>query len=372
MSENNNVAIMAKTIGMFNVLTGKSLTEQEGFAFIGLWDIAGEHVNGPLVCVPASAGAEMFAAATRVMDAPELDIPQFVGRDPAAGPGKTAMTKVVNDAAQTGTGAMIVGPTGVEHIDTRAMHKSSEEDEAVGEYSYAAVAQKYGISEVMLKSLATAESSSQIDPETERQVDAAWQARSDMQAREAEWDNAKLIAAREKAAAERSVEVTHRSHHLQGYDWQVCALCRSGSRPNSTIRLYREEPTPAEFYELYKLYDQQTHWVFINTWNPSTQRWDKCLDQYMKENERDLRNLRGTIPRRPRPEADAELVGRDVSEAPVSAEWEEPAKPFRIRYYSDAANAVVFFYTDKKPSGSEMAHFHHTKALAVVQARPKA
>lgn len=147
---------------------------------------------------------------------------------------------------------------------------------------------------------------------------------------------------------------TNDREHIQGYDWQLVVLCREKNPENSYIMHYAEKPKQAEFNEHYALYDAKTHYVHLNEWKGRD--WVGITH-----------NFSGHY-YKPNPN---QKPGRDVSAPALADPWEEDGKAFRIRYYSDVLGAVRYQYVDKKPSGSEMAHFHHTKCLAVVQARPK-
>ena len=148
---------------------------------------------------------------------------------------------------------------------------------------------------------------------------------------------------------------THDREHIQGYDWQLVVLCREKNPENSYIMHYAEKPKQAEFNEHYALYDAQTHFVHLNEWKGRD--WVGITHHFSGHYYK--------------PNPNQKPGGRDVSAPALGDPWEEAGKAFRIRYYSDVMGAVRYQYVDKKPSGSEMAHFHHTKCLAVVQARPQ-
>lgn len=356
-------AVLKKSVVMYNMLTGNRMTEREGSAFIEIFDLV-EAYNG----TPDSA-VETFDVLSHIEPdkLTPVDIPTFIGR-------------TVDDIINNDAGAVVVSPEGGEPVPKEEFTKPSSEvvkQPAARPKSWLD-RQLSGIRiETLKKSYfkptnSDEQSAASDDPDKEADIDAAWQRRDEEQAQERERIGHDLREQQAREHANRIVKTRERDSHPVGYDWQICALCRQGARENSIIQCYKSEPTPEEFYELYRLYDDQTHWVFVNRWNQGAQRWDKHLDQYLEAHGQAVRNLRGTL--RPRPVTapeTKELRGRDVTQPPLSDPWEEPEKPWRIRYYSDVMKAVTFTYVDKKPTGAEMAHFHHTKCLAVSQAKPK-
>lgn len=354
MKQQKFEATLKKSVAMFNMLTGRDLTEREGSAFIQIFDLVDEYTGtgGDAVqtfdvlsqAQPAKPGMRETPAAKELQ---ALDIPTLAHREVYAAVADCGCP----EGRCTCTNEMLA------NVPSRA-------------------------AKVIVESTPTSISPwldrgpkglQRTDPAKQAEIDAAWQTRDREQAQESERieESIRTSAASEKAS--RYVNTNGRDKHPVGYDWQVCALCREGSPNNSTVRCYKSKPTPEEFFELYRLYDAHTHWVFINRWNAGAQRWDRYLHEYLQEHEQEIRNLRGTIPPRVvKVSKDPdELRGRDVSEPPMSAPWEEDDKPWRIRYFSDVMGRVIFTYVDKKPTGAEMMHFHHTKCLAVSQAKPK-
>lgn len=159
---------------------------------------------------------------------------------------------------------------------------------------------------------------------------------------------------------------TDNRDHIPGYDWQIVVLSRVKDRSDSYVIHYAEMPTQAEFDAQYIKFQQQTHYVHVNEWvNWGWEGITKCYDtssvaKKLQEPDQVVRTV--TAP---------ELRGRDVSASPVTTPWEQEDKAWRIRYFSDAAGAVIFHYTDKRPTAAETAHFHHAKCMAVSQAKPK-
>lgn len=404
MKQQKFEATLKKSVAMFNMLTGRDLTEREGSAFIHIFDLVDDYTGAGSDAVQAFDVLSQAAPKPGLRETPaakqlqELDLPVFTDTRPQTAQelyksvsdcgcpeGRCTCTDqmLANVPSRAAKVAVESTPASVSPwLDARP--KGVKQDSAM-----AAAAKQYGIRPKVLEQLAKAESADNkqpiggivetaagvfsAEPEKQAEIDAAWQSRDEEHVQERSRIEQERVARAASEKAARYVETTDRHKHPVGYDWQVCALCREGARDNSFVRCYKSEPTPEEFFELYRLYDAHSHWVFINRWNAGAQRWDKFLEEYLEQHAQAIRNLRGTIPPRvikvsKDPE---ELKGRDVSMPPMSDPWEEADKPWRIRYYSDVMQRVIFTYIDKKPTGAEMAHFHHTKCLAVSQARPK-
>lgn len=154
--------------------------------------------------------------------------------------------------------------------------------------------------------------------------------------------------------------------HIPGYDWQICVLSRQKDMEDSYVVHYAYMPTQTEFAEHYIKFQRQTHYVHVNEWVNFS--WEGITRSYDTTSvARQLQEPNPVVRTAPAPE----LRGRDVSASPVTAPWEQEDKPWRIRYYSDTAGAVIFHYVDKRPTSAEMAHFHHAKCMAVSQVKPK-
>ncbi|WP_109217582.1 hypothetical protein [Klebsiella pneumoniae] len=404
MKQQKFEATLKKSVAMFNMLTGRDLTEREGSAFIHIFDLVDDYTGAGSDAVQAFDVLSQAAPKPGLRETPaakdlqKLDLPVFTDPRPqttqelyeavadcGCPEGRCTCTDQMLANVPSRAAKVVVESTPASvspWLDARP--KGVKQDSAM-----AAAAKQYGIRPKVLEQLAKAESSDNkqpiggivetaagvfsAEPEKQAEIDAAWQSRDEEHVQERSRIEQERVARAASEKAARYVETTDRHKHPVGYDWQVCALCREGARDNSFVRCYKSEPTPEEFFELYRLYDAHSHWVFINRWNAGAQRWDKFLEEYLEQHAQAIRNLRGTIPPRvikvsKDPE---ELKGRDVSMPPMSDPWEEADKPWRIRYYSDVMQRVIFTYIDKKPTGAEMAHFHHTKCLAVSQARPK-
>ena len=390
MKQQKFEATLKKSVAMFNMLTGRDLTEREGSAFIHIFDLVDDYTGAGGDAVQTFDVLSQAAPKPGLRETPaakdlqKLDLPVFTDTRPQT---DQELYKSVSDCdcpegRCTCTDQMLANvpsraakvivestPTGVSSpwLDGRLKGIKPKNGKPLGGMVELALGEPSP-----MRYVASVGPDDQT-PEKAQEIDAAWQSRDEEHVQERSRIEQERVARAASEKAARYVETTDRHKHPVGYDWQVCALCRDGARDNSFIRCYKSEPTPEEFFELYRLYDAHSHWVFINRWNAGAQRWDKFLEEYLEQHAQAIRNLRGTIPPRvikvsKDPE---ELKGRDVSMPPMSDPWEEADKPWRIRYYSDVMQRVIFTYIDKKPTGAEMAHFHHTKCLAVSQARPK-
>ena len=256
-------AVFKKSVAMFNMLTGKKMTEREGRAFIEIFDMA----EGYLKTVAPDA-AETFDVLSQVtyegptdeerqehikqllertprprVDASKApEIPKFVGR-------------TFEDATLYGTGIMQVSPSGVRHISHEELDKSPLHD---------------------LLGARKNDTDPQAEDTREAEIEAAWQSREIEQAEEADRIESNLRAAK----AKNSFDTDRRDDHREGFDYQIVALCRLGVRTNSIIRCFATMPSPAEFWELYRKYEERTHWCFINEWNPH-KGWLSILEPYM-------------------------------------------------------------------------------------------
>lgn len=371
MEKDSFRAVLKRSVTMFNMLTGRDLTEREGSAFIQIFDLVDEyHAPGgdgnaadtfnTLSMVQPEPGLRERPAAKTLQDL-NLDIPAFIGR-------KTdEQVKVFADAMSTGTGAMYVGADGVWHLPHEEVLKAPDEQpvdlcgcpfgRCTCTDEMLKAARQTDIKPEVLTGLASRESAQNKTPiggivETES----------------GQFKDGKRYIPPPIRTATRD--------HIQGYDWQIVVLDRWKDTSNSYAVHFAEMPTQREFDEHFAKYHQRTHYVHVNEW--VNFGWEGITERYDRTNHLKLK---------PSPEVSAEelrvpdkvvrvapapeLKGRDVSAPALTDPWEQPEKPFRIRYYSDVLGAVTFHYTDKKPTGAEMAHFHHTKCLAVSQAKPK-
>lgn len=362
MKEKKFEAVLKRSVAMFNMMTGRDLTEREGNAFIQIFDLVDEfHQPG------ADDATEAFNVITAVQpkkglrDRPaddilqKLNIPTFVAAEDS--PRQEVETPPV-DMPRHSCGC----PDGCCTCTDQML---------------STVAEKHDVDPQVLAQLAKAECAEPMrwvasvgpddqTPEKAQEVDAAWQAREIEQAEEFDSIEAARRAKPTADGAVRYVQTGDKNRHPVGYDWQICALCRSGSKPNSIIRCYRSEPTPEEFYDLYIRFERQTHWVFLNRWNNGAGRWDSVNKQYLAEHEQALRNLRGTLP----PRVTKVSVGGEPPKlnllAIAKTGWLKPEFPWRI---SRKDGHCV--YLDHEPTRVELTRNSDMKFLAVKQKRPE-
>lgn len=279
-------AVLKKSVVMFNMLTGNTMTEREGAAFLDIYDLVGDYHGAD------DDAVETFDVLSHI-EPDEItpippDIPQFIGRSPAA---VRAAVSAVLDCE---------------------LGKS---------------AKKHDIAPEVLKWSAQPDTADEYDPPIIR---------------------------------------SESRNHIPGYDWQIIVLHREKDPDQTYFMHFAQMPTQAQLNEHFVKFHDRTHYVHVNEyvhghWEGITDRYDTSVPTST------LTKPNPVVRTAPAPE----LHGRDVSIPPMSAEWEEPEKPWRIRYLSQEMGFVRFTYVDKKPTGAEMAHFHHTRCLAVSQAKPK-
>lgn len=369
MNEKKYEAVLKRCVTMFNMMTGRDLTQREGNAFIQLFDLVEEfHEAG------AGDAAEVFNTIAAVQprkglrdrpaseDLQKLQIP-VLGEKPTVMPRHpcgcpdgccTCVTEVSLDdvAKRTGIDAGV--------LEQLAKAESAEHGKPIGGKV------ELPLGEPTPMRWVAAIGPDDHTPEKAQEVDAAWQAREIEQAEEFDSIEAARRAKPATDGAVRYVQTGDKNRHPVGYDWQICALCRSGSKPNSIIRCYRSEPTPEEFYDLYIRYERQTHWVFLNRWNNGAQRWENVNDRYLAENEKALRNLRGTLP----PRVTRVTSGGEPPKlnllAIAKTGWLKPEFPWRI---SRKDGHCV--YLDHEPTRVELTRNSDMKFIAVKQKRPE-
>lgn len=343
MKQQKFEATLKKSVAMFNMLTGRDLTEREGSAFIHIFDLVddytgagGDAVQTFDVLSQAQADKTGLRETPAAKQLQELDIPTLAHREVYAAvadcgcpEGRCTCTNEMLANVPSRVGKVIVEstPTSVSPwLDGRLK----------------------GIQPKVVEQLAKAESAENKQPiggivETADGV----------------------IDARKPRYTPPPIKNDSRDH-IPGYDWQIVVLRRDKDWNNSYVIHSAVMPTQAEFSEHYAYFHARTHYVHVNEW--MNHGWESITTRYdTSVPEAKLREPNKVVRTAPAPE----LQGRDVSVPPMSEPWEEADKPWRIRYYSDVMQRVIFTYIDKKPTSAEMMHFHHTKCLAVSQAKPK-
>ncbi len=193
------------------------------------------------------------------------------------------------------------------------------------------------------------------------QVEAAWKQRELQQAEE--FDE---IEANRRKAEKGVMRITgDRRDRINGFDWQLIALPRDKNPDGAHFRVFTREPTPEEFFELYKLYDAMTHYVHLNKWSNGYRRYEAITPDYMERHAVALRNIRGTIVRvskvtkgdGPRP---LNLV------AIAQTGWEKPEFQWCIQRKDGFRQ-----YQDKEPTRVELMRASTTSLVATKQQRPE-
>ena len=340
-------AVLKKSVAMFNMLTGKSMTEREGRAFIEIFDMAEAYSS-----TVAPDPAETFDVLSQVTYEGPTDeenrerLKQMVENLPRFTDRRVELDRTT--AATAGTSTGVVG-TLKSPLDDLLHDKCgcpvgrcTCTDEMVAE-----AAHKHDIDPKVLNAMAKQESSDNKTPiggivETEQGV----------------FKDGKRYSPPPIKSSSRE--------HIQGYDWQICVLSREKNPDDTYVIHYAEMPTQGQLDEHFVKYHERTHYVHVNEW--VNWGWEGITDRYDRSaSAATLTKPNSVVRTAPAPE----LRGRDVSQPPMSAAWEEPEKPWRIRYFSDVAQEVIFSYCTKRPTSAQMAHFHHAKCMAVSQARPK-
>lgn len=349
-------AVLKKSVAMYTMLTGKAMTEREGRAFIEIFDMTEAYVASD---IKTTSAAEAFDILSHV------DVPQFVGREVGRDgeatlhqplkellktpPALAGLAEHLRETVASGKSWLDVSPAGISQIPRAKIYAdpASPAGDRTATVDLEKVAERLDINPKVLATVAKQESSENKTPiggivETDSGV-----------------------VKDGKRYSPPPIKCSSRDHIL-GYDWQICVLSRAKNMEDSYAVHFAEMPTQVQFNEHFVKFHERTHYVHVNEW--VNHGWEGITDRYDRSAPAAALTKPNAIVRTaPAPE----LRGRDVSLPPMSADWEQPEMPWRIRYYSDAAKGAVFFYTDKKPTAREMAHFHHTKCLAIVQAKPK-
>lgn len=147
------------------------------------------------------------------------------------------------------------------------------------------------------------------------------------------------------AADEPYVAVTIRTSerdHIQGYDWQVVVLSREKDPRDSYVMHFTRQPTQEQFEEHFAKYVARTHYVHVNEWRGGSHEWQGITHRY---------------------------AGTGRVEKDHDPRWEQADMAYRVRYYDRETGQLTFKYMPRKPSGNELATYHHLKGFAVVQSK---
>ena len=354
MKEKKFDAVLKRSVAMFNMLTGRDLTEREGNAFIQIFDLTTEYH------APGSTGdaAEAFNILSAVQPKPGL-------RD------RPAADELV---------ALDIPTLGDKPKDMPRLPCGCPDGccTCVIQVSLSDVAKQAGIEPRVLDQIANTESAEHDKPRWGAVIQCDEKQSADLE-QLVDAEQAHFAEQRQRVnEASRNVSLSKKSRyvpppiksesrlHIPGYDWQIVVLHRLKDPAKTYIMHYAEMPTQAEFAEHFALFHARAHYVHCNEW--VNNGWQGITDRYdTSAPEKVLRAPNKVVRTAEAPE----MKGRDVSQPPLNHPWEEPDKPYRIRYYSDEVGFIRFTYVDKKPTSTVMAHFHHTKCLAISQAKPK-
>lgn len=135
---------------------------------------------------------------------------------------------------------------------------------------------------------------------------------------------------------------TSKRDHIQGYDWQIVVLSREKDASDSYAVHFANLPTTEQFQEHFAKFIARTHYVHVNEWHRHEREWVSITTRY---------------------------TGTGRVEKDHDPRWEQDDMAYRIRYYDRETGALTFKYVPRKPSGNEIATYHHTKGFATVQSK---
>lgn len=140
----------------------------------------------------------------------------------------------------------------------------------------------------------------------------------------------------------RAPITTSERDHIQGYDWQIVVLSREKDPRDSYVAHFAYQPTQEQFEEHFAKYVARTHYVHVNEWRGGAHEWQGITHRY---------------------------AGTGRVEKDHDPRWEQADIAYRVRYYDRETGQLTFKYMPRKPSGSELATYHHIKGFAVVQSK---
>lgn len=137
---------------------------------------------------------------------------------------------------------------------------------------------------------------------------------------------------------------TSERDHIQGYDWQIVVLSREKDPRDSYVVHFAYQPTQEQFEEHFAKFVDRTHYVHVNEWHRHEREWVGITTRY------------------------AECVTQPFKQD-HDPRWEQDDMAYRVRYYDRETGQLTFKYMPRKPSGNELATYHHLKGFAVVQSK---
>ena len=135
---------------------------------------------------------------------------------------------------------------------------------------------------------------------------------------------------------------TSQRDHIQGYDWQIVVLSREKDPRDSYVVHFAYQPTQEQFEEYFAKFVARTHYVHVNEWDRLRDDWAGVTSHY----------------------TNTHRLGKDHD-----PRWEQDDMAYRVRYYDRETGQLTFKYMPRKPSGNELATYHHLKGFAVVQSK---
>ena len=137
--------------------------------------------------------------------------------------------------------------------------------------------------------------------------------------------------------------ITSKRDHIPGYDWQIVVLSREKDASDSYAVHFAYQPTQEQFEEHFAKFVARTHYVHVNEWHRGDREWVG------------ITNVKYETERLLKPEH--------------NPRWEQADMAYRVRYYDRETGQLTFKYMPRKPSGNELATYHHLKGFAVVQSK---
>ena len=135
---------------------------------------------------------------------------------------------------------------------------------------------------------------------------------------------------------------TSKRDHIQGYDWQIVVLSREKDASDSYAVHFAHQPTQEQFEDHFAKFVARTHYVHVNEWDRLRDDWVGVTSHY----------------------TNTHRLGKDHD-----PRWEQDDMAYRVRYYDRETGQLTFKYMQRKPSGNELATYHHLKGFAVVQSK---
>lgn len=150
-----------------------------------------------------------------------------------------------------------------------------------------------------------------------------------------------IDAARDEPYVAQPITTSERDH-IQGYDWQIVVLSREKDPRDSYVVHFAHLPTTEQFEEHFAKFVARTHYVHVNEWRCGSHEWQGITHRY---------------------------AGTGLVEKDHDPRWEQADMAYRVRYYDRETGQLTFKYMPRKPSGNELATYHHLKGFAVVQSK---